>query len=202
MANPNSPWGFTPVRHRNGAPYNGAFDVFHVPATDSTALFLGDPVSHVTDASDANGCPTAIIATAAGGAYCTGVVVGVLSGGYGLAPRTVRTADKPVYRVASTLAYIAVATDPDLLFECQEDGVGGVMTIGAAGRNADMIAGTGSTVTGRSGWMLDSSTQQTTNTLQLRILRPVQRDNNDVTIASGKWLVSINLHSQRNLTGV
>ena len=52
MPNPNLAQGLTPVRYRSGAPYNGAANIYHVPATDGTALFLGDPVIHVTDASD------------------------------------------------------------------------------------------------------------------------------------------------------
>jgi hypothetical protein len=199
MANANLARGLVPVRYRSGASYNGAANVYYVPATDSTALFLGDPVFPVTDASDANGIPTVIIATAAGGNYVLGAIVGIVSHGD---PVVARTRDSPVYRAASTAAYLLVADDPDLLFEMQEDGLGGVMTIGAGSRNVDLIAGTGSTVTGRSGWMLDSSTQQTTNTLQMRILRPVERPDNDTTIAYAKWLVSINLHSARNLTGV
>ena len=61
---------------------------------------------------------------------------------------------------------------------------------------------TGVNATGVSGWMLDSSTLNTTNTLQLRIHRPVARSDNDPTLDYAKWLVSINLHSVRNLTGV
>lgn len=199
MANPNLPRGLIPVAHRNGAPYNGAARVYYVPSTYATALFIGDPVIIVTDSSDAAGIQTVQRATAAGGAYTIGPIIGFVSDGD---PVVTRTADQPVYRPASTTSYVLVADDPDLLFEIQEDSVGGSMTVGAAGRNADFIAGAGSTASGYSGWMLDSSTLNTTNTLQLRIIQPVRRPDNDVTDTLGKWLVSINLHSMRNLTGV
>jgi len=199
MANANIPRGLIPVRHRNGAPYNGAARVYHVPASYATALYIGDPVIIVTDASDANGVPTVQRATAAGGAYCIGPVVGIANGPFGEAAVT---RDKPIYHEASTLGYVLVADDPDLLFEIQEDSVGGVMTVGAAGRNADFVAGTGVAATGQSGFMLDSSTLATTNTLQLRIVGPVLRSDNDPTLDYAKWLVAINLHSLRNLTGV
>jgi hypothetical protein len=199
MANANIARGLVPVCHKNGQPFNGACRKYYVPASDGTALFVGDPVKFVTDASDANGVPTITIGTAGGGAFSLGVVLGVVTGGD---PAVVRTFDKTVYRVASTEAYLLIADDPDLLFEIQEDSVGGVMTVGAAGRNADLVAGSGSTVTGRSGWMLDSSTLNTTNTLQMRIVGPVDRPDNEPTLDYAKWLVSFNLHAQRNLTGV
>ena len=199
MANANIARGLVPVRYRSGAPYNGAGNIYYVPSTYATALFIGDPVISVTDASDANGIPTVQRATAAGGAYITGVVAGIMAGGD---PAIPTLAHNPQYHVASTAGYIMVHDDPELLFEIQEDSVGGVMTVGAAGRNADLIAGNGSTVTGWSGWMLDSSTLNTTNTLQLRVEAPVARVDNDPTADYAKWLVSINLHSRRNLTGV
>jgi hypothetical protein len=199
MANANIARGFIPVCSRDGRPYSGASRVFHVPASYGTALFVGDPVIHVTDASDANGIPTVARATAGSGAYMVGVMVGVVAAGD---PPVAVTRDLTVYHPASTLGYIMVATDPDLLFEAQEDSVGGVMTVGAAGRNADFIVGTGSTVTGYSGCMIDSNTLNTTATLQFRIVAPVERADNDPTLDYAKWLVSINLHSYRNTTGV
>jgi hypothetical protein len=201
MANVNLPRGLVPVRYLSGAPYNGAANIYHVPSSYATALFRGDPVIQVTNSADANGIPVVNRATAAGGAFITGVMVGVVSAGD---PVITRTADQPTYRLASTSAYILVADDPDLLFEIQEDSVGGNMAIGASGRNVDLVAGTGSTVTGFSGFMADSSTLNTTNTLQLRVRRPAERADNSPLAADSlaKWLVSINLHSLRNLTGI
>lgn len=199
MANPNIARGGIPVRYRSGAPYNGARNLYYVPSTYATALYIGDPVIIVTDASDANGVPTVQRATAAGGAYMIGFITGMAFGG---SPPIAVTRDMPLYHAASTAGYVFVADDPELLFEIQEDSVGGVMTVGAVGRNADLIAGTGNVNTGYSGWMLDSSTLQTTNTLQLRIEQPVRRPDNDPTLDYAKWLVGINLHSKRNLTGV
>src|SRR3990167_8968541 len=186
MANVNLARGLIPVRYISGAPYNGAANVYYVPSTYATALYRGDPVIHVTDASDTNGVPTVARATAAGGNYMIGVMIGVVA--HGEPPANVLATD-PIYHAASTAGYILVADDPYLLYEIQEDSVGGVMTVGAAGRNADLVAGTGSTVTGYSGFQLDSSTLATTNTLQLRIRRPVERADNDPTLDYAKWLV-------------
>jgi len=193
MANTNAPQGLKPVRYRSGAPYNGACNTYSVPASDGTALFIGDPVI-VAGSADANGVATITRATAAGGAYISGVVVGF---------EPLRTDLTTLHRAASTLRNVYVADDPNLIFEIQEDGIGGAMAVTDVGLNADLIAtASGSTVTGKSGWSLDTSTKATTNTLQLRIEGFVQREDNEVGSANAKVLVSINLHQSRNLTGV
>lgn len=199
MANPNAPRGLIPVRHLNGNPYNGAYNIYSVPASYGTALYVGLPLI-ATGASDANGVPVVQIATAGATNYTIGPMIGIVDGGE---PIVGVTRDMPLYHPASTNQYILVADDPDLVFEIQEDSVGGSIAMATAGtKNADMIAGAGSTVTGYSGWMLDSSTIGTGSTLQLRILRGVERPDNTMAASYAKWLVRINLHSLRNATGV
>ena len=44
MANTDSPFGLRPIRHRNGAAYNGAANPYYINSTYATALFIGDPV--------------------------------------------------------------------------------------------------------------------------------------------------------------
>lgn len=189
MANSNAPTGFKPVRYKSGAPYNGAANTYFVPAADSTALYIGDPVI-VAGSADADGIPTATIATAASAGRVTGAIVGIVPS------PTITTK----YRPASTACYILVADDPDLLFECQEDAVGGALAAVDVGLNADMIAGTGSTVTGLSAWQLDTSTKATTATLQLRIFAFAQRPNN-VIGANAKVLVRFNLPTETGAAG-
>lgn len=185
MANANIPRGLVPVRHRNGAPYNGAANVYHVPSDNATALFIGDPVVTITDASDANGVQDVVIAVAADTTtMITGVVVSLAFFDGSPVLR-----DSGRYLPANTAGYVMVADDPDLLFEIQEDGA---MGVGAVGRKSQLIAGTGSTVTGWSGWQLDSSEISTTSTDQLHIVAPVLRADNDPTLTNAKWLVSIN----------
>jgi hypothetical protein len=199
MANTSIPRGLIPVRYRSGAPYNGGYNTYFIPATNATALFIGDPVVPVTAAADGNGVPVITHAAAAGGSFVLGSVVGIVSDGD---VQVNRTADSPVHRLASTAAYVMVADDPELLFEIQEDGVGGAMGQAAGSRNADLVSGTGSAFTGYSGWMLDSSTLAVTATLQLRILKAVQRADNDPTLTLAKWLVHINLHNARSTLGI
>lgn len=199
MANPNIARGLIPVKYRTGQPYMGSHRIFYVPASYGTALFVGDPVIIVTDASDANGVQVVQRASAGATNYISGIMLGAAFGGD--PPIPVKYNDAR-YHLANTAGYVMVADDPELLFEAQEDGGGGVMTVGAVGRNVDLIAGNGVAATGYSGWMLDSNTLGTGNTLQTRIVEAVQRADNDPTSAYAKWLVAINLHSARNLTGV
>jgi len=196
MANANTPFGLRPVRHRNGAPYNGAATRYYVPASDGTALYLGDPVI-IAGSADTNGVASVTRATAAGGAYLLGPVIAVEpadgsnSGGR----------DSTTYRVASTERYVWVADDPALVFEIQEDAVGGALAATNVGQNVDLISGSGSTVTGLSAFQADSSTAATTNTLQLRILGFSQKTGNEIG-ANAKIEVAINMHTLRNLTGI
>lgn len=190
MANANTPSGLSPIRYRSGAPYNGAATRYYVPSSDGTALYIGDPVVSAM-AADADGVQTVTKATAGSGAYMLGPVVSVEP----------ITRDSTTYRAASEARYVWVADDPMLVFEVQEDAVGGALAAADVGLNADWVDGSGSTVTGLSGVQLDTSTKNTTNTLQLRILGFSQRTGNEIG-ANAKVLVSINLHSHLYTTGV
>lgn len=190
MANSNAPAGLRPVRNADGSAWNGALSVYCVPATDGTALFVGDPVI-IAGSADADGIPTATIATAAGGNRWTGCVVG-----FRPSPTIVANG----HRLASTLEYIYVAEGPNLIYEIQEDAVGGALAAVDVGLNADFVAGTGSSYTQQSGWSLDTSTKATTNTLQMRIVGFVQRADNEIG-ANAKVLVRNNLPTETGAAG-
>jgi len=188
MANSNAATGLTPRCYRNGAPWNGVARAYYVPVGNTTALYVGDPVIIAGD-GDAFGTPTCVIATATTGRI-TGVVVGFRP-----------SAPFPLpYLPASTAGYVLVADDPDLLFEVQEDGVGGSLAATNIGNNISLIAGAGSTSTGNSGWMIDSSTAATTNTLQMRIVELQHRVDN-VIGTTAKWLCAINLPTETGAAG-
>lgn len=192
MPNSNAPTGFTPRRYRNGSPWMGAVRTYYVPASDATALFIGDPVV-IAGGADPFGVPTVTRATAAGGGRITGVVVGLRPGGNG-------TMVPPKYRAASVAEYVLVADDPELLFEAQEDSIGGALTAASTDLNVDMIAGAGSTFTGNSAFQLDSSTAATTATLQWRLVELQRRADNEFG-NNAKWLVSINLPTETGAAG-
>lgn len=206
MANADSPFGLRPVRHRNGAPYNGATRPYIIPSTDANAMFVGDPVN-LTGTGNATlvtfpgfgegiigALPEIALATAGAGNNLLGSIVAFAADPAG-------TGLENVHRLASTERVAFVADDPDLLFEIQEDSVGGALAITDIALNIDLIAGAGSTVTGFSGWEADSNTAAGGATLQLRIERLMDRPDNAIG-NQAKWLVAINTHTLRAAAGL
>src|SRR5215472_9610264 len=142
MPNVNAPFGLRPYSMVSGAPYNGAVRVYYVPASNPTALYMGDPVVNVTNSSDGNGVQTVQIATAGDSNQILGAFQGITNN----AGQTVITLQQtqPPYLPAGQAAYVYVSDDPLLLYAVQEDGAAGAsMVSGASGRNANLIAGTG-----------------------------------------------------------
>jgi hypothetical protein len=172
---------------------------YYVPVGNATALYLGDPVISITNSSDGNGVQAVVIATAGGGAQILGAFMGI-SNNAGLTPITLLQSQTP-YLAASQAAYVYVTDDPTLLYWVQENGA---MVAGASGRNADLVAGSGSTVTSESGWQLASSTLNITSTLQMRIIEGLQKVGDTIPGTNGKWLVSINdgIHPWTAGTGI
>lgn len=193
MANANVARGLIPYRYIWGAPYNGSVNIYYVPASYGTALYVGDPVDIISSSNDANGIPAVKLATV--GSPVLGTIVSIIDGGQPVLPVT---RDLPVYHPASTAQYVAVADDPNLLFEIQDDASSQATAPNLwAGKNANLVSGSGSTVTGYSGWQLAASTVAGTNTLDLKIISPLQQVDNVIgstanTNMNAKWLVKLN----------
>lgn len=187
MANADRACGLKPVRHITGAPYSGAARVFSTASGDNVAIYVGDPVKLSGTSSTINGVVYTDVDQAATGDVMVGVVVGVLPD----------TADSLIYRAASTTRRVLVATDPDLEYEIQEVSGGTALTAAAIGLNANIVVGTGSTITGMSGVELNNVGEDTTNTLDVQILGLVARADNEVG-EHAKWLVRINRHQFAN----
>ena len=191
MANTDTPFGFKPVKHLNGSPWNGKVNVYYIPSTDGTAMFKGDAVK-LAGSADATGKFPTIAQAAATNAIC-GVIVGFADNPYvGINP------DYPNlnYRPASTAMYALVVDDPFVIFEVQEDSVGNSITADMVGLATDIVVGTGSTTTGRSAMELDSS-DTATAAGQCRIMRLVNRDDNELGNYA-KWEVLIAEHQYLN----
>ncbi len=185
MANVNAPHGLNPVRYLSGAPYNGACNIYTVPASDGTALGIGDVVLDLgTTTTNADGTYTKDVKVAATTDVVTGVVVGFVPD----------TRDSLIYRAASTLRRVYVADDPNLLFECQEGTGGTPIPIADLGLNVSLAIGSPSTVTGRSGATIDNTTQVTTNTRLLKLVGVYASPDNTPGADSARWLVRINRH--------
>jgi len=184
MANVNSPYGLRPVRERDGSPYSGACNTYFVPSTDATALFIGDPVILAGAADTAGVAPTVTRATAGATNRITGVVVGFQPN-----PAFVPYG----YRPASTDMYVLVADDPDVEYAIQADADG--IAAAQIGLNANLTAGSGSTATKQSGFILDGTTPAADATFQLRVLGLEPQINNEVG-AYANVLVRINLPTE------
>ena len=205
----SAPFGFKPIRYKNGAPYNGACTPYYAPSDYATAIYVGDPVVTVAAGANDTASPEGHqigalqeinVATTGAGNYITGVVVGVGPDRDDLSKQ---------YGVASTARVVMVADDPDLVFIGQEDSAGSEsILVTDLGLNTNIVAGSGgSTVTGLSSWQLDSSAANTTNTLQVKILRLHDQANNpissaDTTANYAIFEFIINLHTQRYATGI
>jgi hypothetical protein len=194
MANANVARGLIPYRMFDGGYYNGSNDIYFVPSSYGTALFIGDPVDVISSSNDANGIPAVQLATS--GAPILGVVVGIVDGGE---PIVTVTRDLAISHPASTKQYILVTTARDLIFEIQDDASSQATAPNLwAGKNANLVSGTGSTVTGFSGWQLQASSVATASaTKDLHIIRPLAQADNVIssvanTNMNAKWLVQLN----------
>lgn len=180
MANSDAAFGLKPVRYLSGAPYNGACNRYHMPATDSTAVYIGSLVK-LGGTADTRGVATVTAAAA------TNAVVGVIVG------VEATTAGATTYRAASTARYVYVADDPNLVFEIQEDSDSATCAATDVGLNANLTGTSGSTITGLSNTELDTSSKGTTATLDFQIIGLADRPDNEIG-ANAKWLVRLNNH--------
>lgn len=200
MANTSALSGLAPVKYLNGAPWNGAVNIYCILAADTNAFAVGDIVKTQANAS-VSGIPAVTLGTA--GAAARGVIVALgtalaapQGGGPYINPANLNVTNRP--SGAATCDYFcAVVDDPQVLFEVQEGGVGSVLTTTSLNRNVNINAGTRSDTMKVSGMYLDNNTVNTTSTLNLQILRPVPRPDNQFGAASQKWLVRINNHEFR-----
>ena len=186
MANTDSPFGLIPRMYRNGAPWNGKYNIYYIPVGNATALFKGDLVKSAGSAS-ADGKYPDIVQSAATNETNIGVVIG-----FGTQPDLMFDINNLTrnYCPALTEMYAAVVDDPDVIYEMQEDSDSGSIAVTAVGNNADIVVSAGNTTTGQSGMELDSSDVKTT-TAQIRILRLADRPDNALG-TNAKWLVMIN----------
>ncbi len=195
MANTDRPAGLKPVKNLSGSPWNGKASVYYIPATDSTAVFIGDAVKSA-GAADASGKYPTVAQVAAGDAV-RGVVIG-----FGEVPQIMINPTNPdrTHRPASTAMYVMVVDDPNVIFEIQEDGAGGTIAAASIGLSADLVVGSGDTANGKSGMELDSS-GVTASAATCKVLCVVNREDNALG-ASCKFEVLIAEHEMKLATGV
>ncbi len=200
MANVNAPFGLKPVRKNNSGVQNMGVNVYYVPSTYGTALYVGDPVVKTGTANTAAFMEMAIgtlpeinKSTAGTGNVSTGVIVGF---------SVLQTDGTKQYNPINTERLVYVCDDPNATFYIQDDGSATLVST-TVGTNHNMTFATGgSTTTGQSGVQLDASSTAVTATLQLNVLRLAPLPGNAVG-ANAIWEVKLNAHTESpNTAGI
>ena len=202
-----APYGLRPVRMLDGSPWNGATMAMVIPSTNGTATFVGDVVNITAAASVAGvtanglnleGVPNVVVsADGTIGQNTAGVVMGFLPDPLALQNR---------HRAASTTRVALVCLADGVVFEAQEDGVGGNLAAVDANLNVPYTTTAGSATTGQSAFALDSSAKAVTATLPLRLLglsKRVGTAYGSGTTDVASWEVYFNTSQQKpNIVGV
>lgn len=168
MANIDAAKGFKLVKKEGGGDWE--IRTCYVPATDGTAIYLGDIVKLAAGADPKGKCPTVTRLAAVTDAPF-GVVIGKVF-------KTASQDDSVLYRAASTETWLEVCTDKDAIYEAQ---IAGTFAITNTTYNADPTdpgTYTGDTATGFSA--LELGTPATTSSLMFQITGAVPRQGNAV----------------------
>ena len=195
MSNTDNAFGFRPVGHLLGLPWNGRLEKCYVSVSNATGIYIGDPVDlETTDANcDATGMHPTVLVTGAGadGQQNYGVCVGI---------EPIRTDLTKQYMPATTEGYVYVCTDPFVIYQVQDNGEGTPASTWI-GANACYAAGTGSTVTGKSAYELAAGTTPAADgSYPLIILRLANLENNELADFA-IWEVVFGLNRFRSAAG-
>lgn len=170
-----------------------------IPASNNVATFVGDAVKLLdANAGKINGGPYAMaVAQCAATDPIYGVVMGfqqhTVASGMDLGRR---------HRPASTAMYALIKPAHPLdVYRIQADDDTETLAASDIGCNADLVVGTGSTITGLSGMELDSNTTAATAGLQVRVVGFVDRPSNEVGVSKQDVLVTINQSQTFNDAG-
>lgn len=185
--------GFRFYKTRNGSPH-AHVEEFPVASGYATGIFRGDPVKRLSDGTIAIAAATNenILGIADGAVRYNGRAIQANSN-FLPASTTYTGAPDPSNENASI---VRVVLGRDAIFEVDVNTAQASITAarGIVGNNADHAAGTGSTSTGRSAYVLDGAAPGTA-TAQWRIIDISGHQiesSNDVTLVNWKALVELN----------
>ena len=194
MANVARLGGFTPVKHLNGSPYNGQFNLYEIVAGDAGVCNIGDLVK--PDSGTATDVYPTVVRLATSGQVTAGPITGAIVG-FVVDPTNLNT---PQYRAASTKRYAMVADSPDLIFDCADGGTV-PCTLTLIGNNTGVTCTVGNSTTGVSPMASGTTAPTTTATLPLKIVGIKKSPDNESAAASQRLLVTINSHTYGSGTG-
>lgn len=180
MANYAALYGFQPVRSIHGGP--GYVRRFCGLANYATAIGIGDPVT----GQGTSGVPTdygsGLTVDDVQAASSAGVIDGVALN----------------YRAASTLATVWAQTDPNMLFAGVVNGAALAFALATSDTNANFATGSPSTTTGYSTYAIDGASENTTNTLDLKVWDYLPYTGDSASLANPRYMVRFNKHRQVN----
>ena len=196
----SAPYGLKPVNLIGGQVFAGSTRLMEIASGYATSIFYGDLVKRVTGGTIEKDTGTT-----------TATPCGVFLGVSFTNQSTGQIQQQQYYPASQAIAsgskiFAVVADDPDTLFQvvsCSSGTTVAGMGIAAIGANIALIQNAGSTVSGNSQVAIDEGTQDTTNTLPIRII-DVVRDTATGADTFVEFIVKINatMHQYNNSTGV
>lgn len=194
----NAPFGLQPRFMLDGSPWNGGLQEKPIASAYATSLFTGDPVTLLDDGTIGIGVAGSAIVGVFMGCKYTDSDGMFQHRAYWPAGTTVQTGSTP---------FAHVIVDPNVVYSIQEDddagAAGTALALADRNLNANFSLNTaGSTVTGQSGATLDNTSEDTTATLNLKILDLDRGNPENETVGDfANWLVLINNHQLKGSTG-
>jgi hypothetical protein len=191
----SAPYGFKPINRLDGMPYAGAIRQIKIASGYAANVFNGDLVAVVTGGTVEKFAGTT-----------SGSPVGVFVGCSYTNPTT-KQKQFAQYWPTGTVAADAVAyvvDDPNAVFKVAVTNSSSVMSTAARaaiGSNMSIIQGTGDTNTGNSAVSVLAGSEDTTNTLPIRVIDVVE-ETATAADAFVELIVKINIHQYNNTTGV
>jgi len=154
MSATNAPFGLRPAFHPSGLDRAQAL-AGGIPSAYNTSIFKNQPVRYQTTAI--GGTLGTILPATTSGAWVGGFAGVEFTDTTGRARVSNFWPANTAYTAGTCTAYFY--NDQNMVYEIQEDAVGGALTAAQIGemQNCPFVSGTGSAFTGLSGYMLDSS---------------------------------------------
>lgn len=182
----NAPNGLIPVRKLDGSAWTGATNNYQLTTTYATALFRGDPLIRLSDG---------YVGVGVAGSPVLGVFWGVkYTTSAGVVTFSNYWPGNPGVLTGSTVEALVI-DDPNVVYSIQETNASGVagtpLALADRGLNANFLYTAGSTSTGQSAVSLNNESENTTDSLNLKII-DLDPTPGNVVGSFANWLVTIN----------
>lgn len=191
----NAPFGFTPVRKLDGSAWGSAQNQYYIASAYNAAIGFGDPVTMLADGT---------IGIGVAGSPCLGIFQGCKF--YSTTPDSSgnRWQFKPNWVAntavpAGTVVEALIVDDPDVVFAVQEANgsfaAGTPLALADRNLNINFVIGTPNAATGQSTSAINNATENTTPTLNMKILDIAQYPPGTNPVGNfAVWLVTWNNH--------